>query len=376
MIAGTETLGQAMQGKTMDTDVRNPFEVKGVRIADNKFFALMTLEDLQVAGLRRPTELSMSRDRIKDENKDMTAIMNARAVRETVQRYFDSKRKKNAIEYKDYIYRITTDRDNYPGDCPPINILVWPKDGKDVICVLSPDRVGTDWSLGTLFLPKNSILIAFDGETQTEARFALAAEHPESDQWLIPVIFHFGIDSLRARQYLHDYNVKARPIRDSVLSMYDSTGAGSQAIMRACREARVPDSHINTAGDLPAKNQTVSHKQLRAFVSGFLMGDEGLDRRASTLISVVNKKAGHSHLKRAIKALREILEEVHQDYSLPQRLAPDAVWQAAGVHLRASPDRELDWEKGTKEFNKTKSKGKHSPRMATDARLHQIHRAM
>src|SRR5215510_10403251 len=134
----------------------------GIRIAENLCSIVTTLNQLEDYGLSRPTTNAFAK--AKDlQGNDL--FQRAHSLREIVQRRFDKSRQERARDYALYIEQIISGQ--RLGGVPPITLF----------CSEPCQYVE---ETNTLFLPYRSVLVNIDGETQTEARFILRGQLPES----------------------------------------------------------------------------------------------------------------------------------------------------------------------------------------------------
>ena len=127
-----------------------------MRLSDNVFLGITTLNEIEAAGRRRPTDVEHASAKERDANTGLEAAYD---LRKTIQRRFDKARGRRAEAYANYLWDLI--KGNSLGGFPPVTLYSL--------------RPGTGGLLpgDALRLPLRNAIVAIDGETQTEARFIL-----------------------------------------------------------------------------------------------------------------------------------------------------------------------------------------------------------
>jgi hypothetical protein len=223
-----------------------------LQVTDNIAIGVSTLDELETYGLKRP---SLLEDAKKKELAGDPALATAHAVREVVQRRFDGARRKRAIAYGAYLSGLVTG--TLQGAVPPITLFC-PTSGK-------PDDRG-------LLLPHSSPLVTLDGETQTEARFALRDNEPETGEVSVMFTLYHGITQEHAGNIMHDFNVFAYPVQESKVSSLNRNGALTLLVLDAIQELNITTDRIQRHRPTPNKNQITSYQCLISGACGAVLG--------------------------------------------------------------------------------------------------------
>lgn len=223
-----------------------------LQVTDNIAIGVSTLDELETYGLKRPT---LVEDAKKKDLSGDTALAAAHVVREAVQRRFDSPRRKRAEAYGTYLAGLITG--SVHGAVPPIT-LYCPTSGAP-----------TD---GGLLLPHSSPLVTLDGETQTEARFALRETEPASGEVSVMFVLYHGINQQHAGNIMHDFNVFAHPVAETKVSALNHNGALTSIVVEAIQELNVHTDRIQRHRPTPNKNQVASYQCLIAGAAGAVLG--------------------------------------------------------------------------------------------------------
>lgn len=317
-------------------DKKKGFELEGFAIGENKFLAKASMDQLIAIGLWRPSTLATKQAKEDAKAGNTQKVLEASELRKHLNRAFNKKRKDNARDYKDYLKEI--DEGERIGDYPPINLLVSSKRNVTL--------TGT-----SIIIPYDAVLAAFDGETQTEARFLWLKEDPNSGEVEFPVILHYGVSEEVARQYLHDFNSKGFRIPQSVLSAWNEGGAVTTVIKDALEQSGVDVSKIGT-GQKSGKKFIATYTQCRAFVIGFVAGQAALTKSAASLIAQYNAKPKVAHMAAATQELAAILREVAEGEQSIQ-MASIHIWQCAGIKKGEDIDYQLRWKRAAKSLAAT-----------------------
>jgi len=327
----------------------------GQVVSDVKFQGVSNLDELQDFGLERPTLLEHTTFRALRKDKDGTA---AKELRESVQRRFDKKRMRRAEVYSAYIEMV--ERDGKEGGTPAITL--W-----------SPDHLRFDEARG-LEMPPLGMLIAIDGETQTEARFILRDRLPETGLTDIAVTVYHGVSAEHARQILHDYNKYATPISESENASLNKTGPLSQAVRDVAKLAQVEPTRLNHRSPVPGKKELVSYQQIMSAITGMMMGSQAMTSSSSRWYSALNAPtSAQIPSTKVVETVASFVSTSFGDDSI--RKASPAIWQIAGV-LKARGVVQLDWHAGIDTYHSTRSTGRGGSRMPLKDRLAMVAKAM
>jgi len=223
-----------------------------LQVTDNIAIGVSTLDELETYGLKRPTQIEDAKK--KDLGSD-AILAAAHHVREAVQRRFDAARRKRAAAYGTYLAGLITGGVN--GGVPPITLY----------CPTS----GTPTE-GGLLLPHSSPLVTLDGETQTEARFALRESEPDSGEVSVMFVLYHGINEHHAGNIMHDFNVFAHPVAETKVSALNHNGALTSIVVDAIQELGIHTDRIQRHSPTPNKNQMASYQCLVAGVAGAVLG--------------------------------------------------------------------------------------------------------
>lgn len=221
-------------------------------VTDNISIGVSTLDELETYGLKRPTLIE---DAKKKELSGDAALAAAHTVRELVQRRFDGLRRKRALAYGTYLSGLVTG--SLQGAVPPITLF----------CPTSGTQAD-----GGLLLPHSSPLVTLDGETQTEARFALRESEPESGEVSVMFVLYHGIALEHAGNIMHDFNVFAHPVQESKVSALNRNGALTLLVIDAIQEVNIHTDLIQRHRPTPTKKQITSYQCLIAGACGAVLG--------------------------------------------------------------------------------------------------------
>jgi hypothetical protein len=221
-------------------------------VTDNIAIGISTIDELETYGLKRPT---LVEDAKKKELGSDAALAAAHTVRELVQRRFDSARRRRAVAYGTYLSGLLVG--NLQGAVPPITLFC-PTPGAAID--------------GGLRLPHSSPLVTLDGETQTEARFALRETEPDSGEVPLMFVLYHGIDAEHAGTIMHDFNVYAHPVAENKVSALNHNGALTAIVNAAIADLKIEPNRIARYRQVPGKNQIAAYEGLIAGAAGALLG--------------------------------------------------------------------------------------------------------
>ena len=328
------------------------FTLRGLSVAEHKFQAVSTLDEIEAFGLKRPTDLVALTKRDGDKKQ-----LEMKGIREAVQRTFQGPRKKRAEIYSAYIESIECEQQ--VGGTPAITL--WLKE---------PGEVAADG----LVIPYKSVLIAVDGETQTEARFLLAERRPETRSNPIAITLYHGVSEAFGQQILHDYNRYGKSISESQLGAFNSTGPLSTAINQALADAGVDQTLVNRNGPKPTKKHLFSHNQMMHAVVGLAMQSQALTSNGARWFDELNAAASARNLNGpVVSGLATMLKGARE--STDARNAHGIVWQCAGVKAKAG-NGSIKWSDGLRVYAETRSGGRGGVRIPVAERLSAIYNAL
>jgi DNA sulfur modification protein DndB len=161
--------------------------IAGSRIDEHRFVGRVRAAQLfQLAPDPRDTENKKKADASKD-------LQELRNIREHVQRLFEGAKKKNVMDYAEYIIGLAN---NEEGITPVITLF------SELALATDEREDGT----GFIQVPWEQRLVAIDGETQLAARHEAANLHPATKQEFVPIYICHGRDQMWAQQCFHDLN--------------------------------------------------------------------------------------------------------------------------------------------------------------------------
>lgn len=260
-------------------------------VTDSIAIGVSTLDELETYGLKRPSFLEDARK--KDLGSD-SALKAAHDVREVVQRRFDKARRKRAVEYGIYVNGLFNG--SVRGGVPPITLFC--------------PTEGTQTERG-LLLPHMSPLVTLDGETQTEARFDLREQMPDTGDVPIMFVLYHGIDAQHAGAIMHDFNVFAHPVAEAAVSALNINGALTTAVISVLQELNIHTSAIARLKTKPGKGQLTTYDRLIAGAAGVVLGSPAATsikssvRRLNTQPNGVNREDIRAFLIHAVRLTQE-----------------------------------------------------------------------
>lgn len=304
--------------------------IKGVHVNEFKFQGVTCLDQLEDYGLSRPSRLEKSKT--KDRERD-PILERAFSVRGSVQRRFDKDRLARAEIYARYIESVEIA--GKPGGTPAITLFL-PK------AKATPDDA--------LVVPYSSVLVAIDGETQTEARYMLRDDPEydgkESGTHPIAVTIYHDVNDEFAQQILHDYNCYANPVTEAKLAGLNSEGPLTKATLKVFEAAGIPMEDVNRFGKVPHKTQTLAQLQVMYALIGYTMKDNALTKDGNSWLNGLNAAANKADVNGdSVPVIAKLTKSA--SVSLEARKAPLAVWQVAGVLASRGRDPvKFKWSSG------------------------------
>ncbi len=324
--------------------------VRGIEVSPVKFQGVTTLRQLEAYGLWRPTRLEKAKaSEVKADRRLREAVM----LHEEIQRRFDARRARNARCYARYIEQVECH--GRAGATPPITLWV--------------DKALSDGD--QLIIPYGAVIIAIDGETQTEARWIMAEEPdfnlPGTMDHLVAVTIFHDLKEGVARQILHDFNIYANPVSERQLAAQNSEGPATVAALEVMTAAGIDLETVNRYGVTPSKKQSIAQNQVLFAVMGYAMKSTALVKNGGSFLDALNNATLSSPINgdTVVKLAPMVKSAVG---SLDARKSPLPVWQVAGVLIEQGRDpATLNWSAG-----KAAAKGKRG----TKDRLHKIAESM
>lgn len=231
-----------------------------VAVSDNLVSGAATLTELANAGLMQPTKVDRATATELKRDEKLNAVYE---LRKLVQRRFDQARLRRVKDYTDYINGLF-DR-SIPGGTPPLTLYA----GEAQLEVLpSPENA--------IVIPYMAPVCCLDAETQTEARFQLWKERPETGAEPIPFVLYHGISAAEAGAILHDVNHYANPVAERTIASLNARGSVSVSVNAAIDQAEVSPERILRTGSRLNKSHVTSFSRLAAAAAGFGAGHAAL----------------------------------------------------------------------------------------------------
>lgn len=324
--------------------------VSGVAVSPIKIQGAASLNQLRNAGLMQPSfldEITQRRMRSLDAKE-----REAYDARENVQRPFDASRKRRAKEYARYIANVefADGSDHAYGGVPAITLY----------CAM---RCEEDQDVEGIRIPFKAVLVAIDGETQTEARFLLAEERPETGDLPLAFTLYHDIHHDHAKQILTDYNTLGQRISLKKTLAMNSTGPLTRAVVEAATLVNVDPNKINGVGDTGTTRHLASFTQMFNGMAGAAAPDLALKGQLTKITASMNKPFGKPVESKIIAVGAALLKECEDQQSAARR-APVIVWQAAGyiINEKGPPrGRSLNWQAATDMVRAMKKEGRPLP---------------
>jgi len=288
----------------------------GVSVAPNIFQGISTLNELETYGLKRPTQIEDAK--VRDMKTD-TKLKSAHDVRQQVQRRFDAARRKRAHAYASYLDRLYAG--SAFGGFPPIT-LYSPFEGAL--------EQANDEDHAELLLAHTSPLVNLDGETQTEARFILREEKPETGDLPVMFVLYHGISDRGAATIMHDFNYFARPVTEAKVAALNANGLLTRVVVDALEAEEIPLEQIARLNPTPSKKQIASYAGLIAAAAGAQIGRKvtnNLSAEIAKLNNMINGIDPEAHIK---PFLRHALQLAKASPAIGKSKPP--IWAMAGGH--------------------------------------------
>lgn len=169
--------------------------------------ACRVMARMRLSTLLRLTSDPRKTEKAKDRASDFR-LQEAYEMRQTVQREFKGIKARNVPKFSDYLIKV--EDKSIDGLAPAIKLYC---PGKIIV---DEREDGTAMA----YISLDDELVAYDGETQLAAWFAVAAQRPDLREKLVPVDLSFGREVKWARQVWHDVNIYgSRPNAALSLSM-------------------------------------------------------------------------------------------------------------------------------------------------------------
>ena len=304
----------------------------GVAVTPTKFQAVTSLQALENNGLMRPSIASnATKAQISADPTSAKILGLAKALHDAVQRPFDKARKTRALSYAGYIE--ATEVNKQLGGVPAITL--W---SEHELCAAANGS--------GVVIPFNTILIAIDGETQTEARFILAEKLPETRAQPLAVTLYHGIPTSGASQVVHDYNVFSTPIAENKAALLSHTGPISKLVESSIQAVGLSRLNINRSGSLPNQSTKVSSDQMFYAACGLACGSAMQDVKVTpSRLKEWNRVGAMQVLPAAITGHLALLTcALNTPIALTSH---PLVWQCAGVTLAKGRSADsLQWAAG------------------------------
>jgi hypothetical protein len=304
--------------------------IKGIHVSEQKFQGVSTLDQLEAFGLQRPSRLTKARVKERDQQPMLDRQCN---VRDSVQRRFDKDRIHRAEVYARYIESV--EHLGKIGGTPAITMYL--QKAKDS----PPDAI---------VVPYGAVLVAIDGETQTEARFILRDdenyERRESGEVNIAVTIYHDVPEEFAQQILHDYNHYASPMNEKQLAGLNAEGPLTKAAISVFDKADIDLDTVKRFGAIPGKKHTLSQLQVMFAIIGHTMKESALTKDGSSWLKVMNDATSATQINGStVEIIGKLTASAARSDAARKASLP--VWQVAGV--LASQGRnpsKLNWSAG------------------------------
>ena len=220
-----------------------------------QFQGFATLDQLERIGFLQPSLLAKSK--LKDiEQNDPRAAKN-KMLRDGVQRPFDTERHRNAVKFRGFLTQ--TEVMCEMGNVPAITLLI-------------PEVYAHE---DGIVVPYSSPVIAVDGETQSEARFMLRDQYPETGSDLIKITVYANVSppDEYGQIILVNYNDNGTKVKKKIVKSVDPRGYVNRVINAVCNKARLDrDVAVNRFGNGGRGSRVVGLDQLQAAAVGATIG--------------------------------------------------------------------------------------------------------
>lgn len=288
-------------------------QLTALPVTPTKAQGVTTLNQIESYGLPEPLRVKNARKADVDLNP---RLLQARAIHSN--REFTADRVRRAEIYAKYIENVT--RGVQPGGVPAITL--W-----------CPNTLEFVPSTQTMLVPYDQLFCAIDGQTQTQARFFLRAQHPETGNWPFAVTVYHGTTLETANQILHDYNRYASPVTVKEAAAFNHVGTLSKAAAEALTRALVRAEQVNSRSAVPAlrKEHLVSRQQVLTFLAAYLLPEKAEASRMRGYFDRLNDvnsqlPVPEQAIRAAVGAIAACVVENSE-----ARFAGVDVWQAVGA---------------------------------------------
>jgi DNA sulfur modification protein DndB len=229
-------------------------------------------------------------------------LRDAAPLRAQVQRLFEKAKKDNAQRYSTYIEDV--EMHGRYGFMPPINL--WTPEPLETVGI----GIG---GIGFMAVPRDRILIPFEGETQLAARFQAWDRNPEMRKHRVPVMIAHGLPVIWAQQSFHDVNVYGIKPNAALAIAMDNYDAATMI-------ARKLESEVAFLGGKVNK----SRRQLRK-----------IDRKAGQIMTITALRSSVATIARGISGVAYGTRTVPIDDAEIEKVHRWAAswWNALGAHL-------------------------------------------
>lgn len=227
-----------------------------VIVSESQVAGVAPLVALANAGLVQPTKAD--NPRTTDLRQD-DLLRDVFELRRAVQRRFDKARLRRAKDYADYINGLFDG--SVVGAVPPITLYA------ERQCEVSASSTGT-----VIALPYHTPVVVLDGETQTEARFMLWKQRPETGDMAVPFVLYHGIAVEHAGQIMRDFNHFAHPVAERTLANVNQRGSISRSVNGALLDSGIDPATVQRHGTRLNKSHLTSWGRLAAGAVGYGAG--------------------------------------------------------------------------------------------------------
>ena len=331
------------------------FSVPAIAVNSHKFQTVMSLNQMEAFGLGRPSTIDSAT--LKAQAADQK-LESAATLRNEIQRRFNAARKTRAELYSAHLHFVEVQEND--GGSPAITIYV------PETCAQNAD--------GEYVIPYGTSLLAIDGETQTEARFILRENHPETGHTPIAVTVYHGITARNAKQILYDYNAKAHPVSATETASLNSVGPITRIMDAAILHAGLKEKQINRRGAVRNKKTSCSATQVLNCAAAAALGASAMKGSiSSTLMNKVNIPGQDvPSADRLASLVGDVIEramkETNDDAIIGR--APAQIWQVAGSLIAQGREpASLNWVSAVASYAATAQPGQGGKRMAMKDRL-------
>lgn len=297
-------------------EIQNGKLLRGVVVNDHKFQGVTTLAQITDYGLSRPSFVEKAKKKSSDKK-----LIDAKEMHDNVQRRFDKARINRAKTYRAYIENVEVN--GHIGGTPAITL--WNPN------ILEVHKEG-------IIIPYGAILVAIDGETQTEARYLMAEDLPKTANTPFAITLYHGISFDHAQQILHDYNVNSHPVNPKLAATMNHQGPLSLAVDEVLSRSGAKDDEISRHGQKATKKKPVVYSQLLYFFLGHQMNSQALNKSCAQHIKKLNSptspKVPGAAIEAAVQYVTEVLTKFHDEVNMEDNIhaiCPPFMWQVAGA---------------------------------------------